>query len=290
MNRKMWFIFGVVVVLNATAFYTLSMRELAAPELIVSDLEKKSSDQGIDADRVVPIKNEKMSTDQAIETARKELATRLQVDPQAIQIQRRTVVSNPQNFLDPLELHYFCTVSDLRPFVIDLNRPSFQSPGGSFSVKDNKTLVLEAKKDMPVWVVFPIQISKEQDVSIADGQNPLIQFDYRFGGSDGLLSVFWDNQLVFKADQRLSGNYNEWTNGFPIGPDTSEGPHQLSFRLDAFSSQLSSVGITRLVWEKRVILQSPCLSPETEVVDVTFTYAGSDYRYLVNDEGGFVRR
>ncbi|QQR78164.1 MAG: hypothetical protein IPJ68_03710 [Candidatus Moraniibacteriota bacterium] len=179
--------------------------------------------------------------------------------------------------------------SDLQPFDIDLNLPSFQSPSGSFMVKNDKTFVLEAEKDKPVWVVYPVQISRGQDASITVGQNLIIQFDYRFGGSGGLLSVFWDNQLVYKADQRVHGNSNEWTEGIPVGPDTSEGLHQLSFRLDTFSEQASSVGVTRLVWEKRSFLKIPCLDPETEIVDVTFTQGDSDFRYYVNEDGGFVR-
>lgn len=98
----------------------------------------------------------------------------------------------------------------------------------------------------PVWVSLGSNVTQ--------GFNTL-QFDYSFAApAEGLLSVFLDDQVVFKADQRDAKAGVNPSGRISVG-NVAPGPHTLSFRLDNFTSAQSSVEISNIVPSNVSIIQ-----------------------------------
>ena len=86
----------------------------------------------------------------------------------------------------------------------------------------------------PVWISIRFEVTEPINI---------FQFAYQFTlDAEGLLSVFFDNQLVFRTDERLQSGGVHVTDAIWIG-ETTEGQHILSFRLDNFVSIPSAIEI-----------------------------------------------
>ena len=104
----------------------------------------------------------------------------------------------------------------------------------------------------PVWVSL--------GSNMTEGFNTL-QFDYRFSTpAEGLLSVFLDDQVVFKADQRDAKAGVNPSGRISVG-NVTPGQHTLSFRLDHFTSAQSSVEISNIVPSNVSIIQVVNVKP-----------------------------
>lgn len=89
----------------------------------------------------------------------------------------------------------------------------------------------------PAWVSLPINVPEPIDV---------LTFDYTYQRqAEGLLSVFFDDQLVYRSDQRFEPASLNHSDNVPIGAIAS-GAHKLSFRLDAFNNTQSEIDISRI--------------------------------------------
>ena len=98
----------------------------------------------------------------------------------------------------------------------------------------------------PVWASLTNNVTESFNT---------IQFDYIFTSpAEGLLSVFIDDQVVFKADQRQAETGVNHSGPISVG-DVTHGQHTLSFRLEHFTSARSSVEITNIAPAKRSFIQ-----------------------------------
>lgn len=89
----------------------------------------------------------------------------------------------------------------------------------------------------PAWAGWPMEITEPADV---------LSFDYAFSReAEGLLTVFFDGQLVFKADQRIAKPGVNRSPDVPIGT-IGAGTHSVTFRLDAFNGTQSEVDISQI--------------------------------------------
>jgi hypothetical protein len=91
----------------------------------------------------------------------------------------------------------------------------------------------------PVWIEVPI--STTQDFN-------LLQFDYEFlstAGAQGILTVFVDNQLVYKIDERITDPGLNTTQEILVG-NLSPGLHTISFRVDPFTAVQSVARISSI--------------------------------------------
>jgi pimeloyl-ACP methyl ester carboxylesterase len=110
-----------------------------------------------------------------------------------------------------------------------------QSPTGSVALTTPQVIGLT--NNSPVWVSLA--------ANIAQGFNTL-EIDYRFTvEAEGLLSVFIDNDVAFKADQRQAVAGVNPSGRLSLG-NIAPGPHTLSFRLDHMTSALSAVEISNI--------------------------------------------
>jgi len=74
----------------------------------------------------------------------------------------------------------------------------------------------------------------------------ILSLDYEFlSSSDGLLSVFFDNKVVSKIDERVAFEGTNEANSIWLG-EVEPGTHVLSFRLDSFTGGQSVVKITNV--------------------------------------------
>lgn len=74
--------------------------------------------------------------------------------------------------------------------------------------------------------------------------------------AEGLLSVFFDDQLIFRSDQRVELAGLNHSDNVPIGVIAS-GAHTLSFRLDAYNNTQSEIDISRIQLGKMEVSTSP---------------------------------
>jgi len=92
--------------------------------------------------------------------------------------------------------------------------------------------------DSPVWVEVPIT---------TPGPVNLLKFDYEFlsdAGSEGIVTAFVDDQLVYKTDERtIDSGIIGTTPDIHLG-DLSRGQHTIGFRLDPFTDVQSVVQIS----------------------------------------------
>ena len=89
----------------------------------------------------------------------------------------------------------------------------------------------------PVWAT--------RQINVPESVNTLF-FDYQFlSNAEGLLSVFFDNQLVYKADERYDSDGLNVDNNVPIGK-VEPGVHSISFRIDPFTETQSVIEISNI--------------------------------------------
>src|SRR5438067_528045 len=84
------------------------------------------------------------------------------------------------------------------------------------------------KTGSPVWVEAPITTTRTFN---------LIKFNYEFlsaTGSEGIMTVFVDNNPVYKIDERITDPGVNTARHIPVG-DLSPGEHTIGFRLDPFT-------------------------------------------------------
>lgn len=119
-------------------------------------------------------------------------------------------------------------------YWLDPSQEVFKSLTGDVSIGPVESRLTTGS---PVW----LSVGRTTTVPVN-----ALQFDYEFESGDaGLLSVFFDNQLVFRSDQRnaLPG-INSPT---PIALGTvAPGAHSLSIRLDSFSDAHSVAAISNI--------------------------------------------
>ncbi len=121
-----------------------------------------------------------------------------------------------------------CYITDINKLIkSDTGTVSFPSPD-----------YLKLINGSPVWAQLPLEIGEPVN---------FISFDYSFKrDAEGLLSVFFDNQLVYRADQRLDeAGVVSHSGDLPIG-DITGGTHSLSFRLDAYNGMKSEIDISNV--------------------------------------------
>jgi len=89
----------------------------------------------------------------------------------------------------------------------------------------------------PVWFVVQVDIS--------DSTNT-INYDYKFTSkANGLLSIFVDDQIVFKADEKYAAEGINHSEPIWVG-NLEPGKHSLAFRLDGLTEIQSSVEISNV--------------------------------------------
>jgi hypothetical protein len=108
--------------------------------------------------------------------------------------------------------------------------------------------ILKLITGSPAWVSLPIEVTEPIDT---------LNFNYVYQRqAEGLLSVFFDNQLVYRSDQRVEPSGTNQSGNVPIGAIAS-GTHTLSFRLDAFNGTQSEIDISRIQLGKMEVSTSP---------------------------------
>lgn len=116
----------------------------------------------------------------------------------------------------------------------------------------------------------------------------MLRFGYQFPFSaDGVLSVFFDGQLVFRADERHSGTGTIVTEPIPLGK-VAPGLHSLSYRLDAFNNTQSSIEISEIRTGTMQLVRPQCTGKFATIVgtdgpDVLTGTPGAD---VINGLGG----
>jgi hypothetical protein len=91
----------------------------------------------------------------------------------------------------------------------------------------------------PVWAAALVTVSDQVDS---------VSFDVDFQsppGAEGLLSVFWEGQLIGTVDERYA-NEGLSNYAFSLGRQFSPGLYTLAFRLDPFTSTQSVAAITNV--------------------------------------------
>ena len=101
----------------------------------------------------------------------------------------------------------------------------------SFGVLQQITLTTGS----PVWVKLSNELQQEFDT---------LSINYEFASrAEGLLSVFLDDQVVFKADERDAKAGVNSSGSISVG-NITPGQHTLSLRLDRFTDAQSSVTVS----------------------------------------------
>lgn len=113
--------------------------------------------------------------------------------------------------------------------------------------------ILKLINGSPVWITMPFELAEPVN---------FISFDYTFQqAAEGLLSVFFDGQLVYRADQRLDETGTVYHSGdVPIGEITG-GTHSLSFRLDAYNGTKSEIDISNAKLGNKQVIETPVIPP-----------------------------
>jgi len=89
----------------------------------------------------------------------------------------------------------------------------------------------------PAWITYSIKSSYPVN---------FIRFDYIFkSNAEGLLSVTFDNEIIFLADERYEHQGVKSSRNIPTNT-TKTGIHTLAFRLDPFSATQSQIEISNV--------------------------------------------
>ncbi|MHB1142267.1 MAG: PKD domain-containing protein [Sulfuricaulis sp.] len=106
----------------------------------------------------------------------------------------------------------------------------------------------------PAWISSRIQTVEALNI---------IQFDYEFlSAGEDLLSVFFDGQLVYSADQRVAANGVNHSGEVWVG-DAQPGLHTISFRVDPFGTSKPAVHISNLTNGLQSVLAAKAGSAQT---------------------------
>jgi hypothetical protein len=95
------------------------------------------------------------------------------------------------------------------------------------------------KTGSPVWLEIPISTTQTFY---------LLKFDYEFlsqRGAEGILSVFFDGEPVFKIDERIEALGVNTAQDIAIG-ELAPGIHIIGFRLDPFTAKQSVARISSI--------------------------------------------
>ena len=118
--------------------------------------------------------------------------------------------------------------------ITDGAKKIYQSLNGFIEQAKGK-FSLSLKSGSPAWVQYEVTLPKKVNV---------LSFKYDFlSQAEGLLSVFLDDQIVYKSDERYAGADTVSTGNISLGA-IPPGRHILTFRLDPFSALQSQVTIS----------------------------------------------
>jgi hypothetical protein len=162
-------------------------------------------------------------------------------NPNTVQGSRCDLITNFSecNGLAPVTVPVFkLEFNSTNPFTLWPTRSGTQVFTSTTGILDySKLNLMGLSTDSPAWISINADVTEPMDT---------IQFDYKFiSKAEGLLSVFVDDQLVFKADERQAiAGVNESVS-IPVGT-VAPGLHTLSFRLDPFSNSQSVIELSNL--------------------------------------------
>lgn len=91
----------------------------------------------------------------------------------------------------------------------------------------------------PVWFEIPLNTTEPYNI---------LKFDYEFlsaAGAEGVMTVFVDDNPVFKIDERITNAGTTTTPDIPVG-DLAPGQHRVGFRLDPFTDVQSSARVNNI--------------------------------------------
>src|SRR5207249_4934114 len=89
----------------------------------------------------------------------------------------------------------------------------------------------------PVWISSLVTL---------DAPTNLLSFEYTFSSqAEGWLSVYFDGQLIFNADERVFGAVTQ-SEAMWLGQDYLAGSYNLAFRLDPYSATQSVVDVSNV--------------------------------------------
>ncbi len=147
---------------------------------------------------------------------------------------------------------------------IDKSPDLLKSPTGVVTLIGST--VLKLINGSPVWITVPFELTEPIN---------FVSFDHTFQQTaEGLLSVFFDGQLVYRADQRLAETGMVYHSGdVPVG-NIKGGTHSLSFRLDAYNDTKSEIDITNVK-----------LGNKQNTVECLLNWAESNYPELFSPSG-----
>ncbi len=111
------------------------------------------------------------------------------------------------------------------------------SPTGTVSLATPQKVAITVGS--PVWVRFTANTDRSFNS---------LRFKYAFsGGTDGLLTVFVDDKLVFKADQRVADLGENGSGIVPVGI-VNPGQHSITLRLDHFAASWMTKWLLQVCW------------------------------------------
>ena len=176
-----------------------------------------------------------------------------------------TVCSTPSSVTRTLEFSPVQNAFDvwLNPSTVSIATSST----GTVSISTPQQISLTVGS--PVWVTLR-----------ADVVEPLnsMQLAYQFSdGSDGLLSVFLDDQLVYRSDQRFTDEGLSRSGIVPLG-NIVPGRHSLSFRLDHFSNSNPTVTISEITFGIAQLVERVNAAPVADAGDDQTARVGDTVR------------
>lgn len=136
-------------------------------------------------------------------------------------------------------------------------------------VWDSSSELIRLTNLSPAWIKFQGEVTTPIDA---------LSFDYEFDGipgSNGLLSVFVDDVMVFSKRQQFAGTGRQNTKLIPIG-ELAPGPHFLAFRLDMLTDIAASVEISNVSTGVVEIERTVNIPPTAEITGVEATYPIGD--------------
>ena len=109
--------------------------------------------------------------------------------------------------------------------------------------------IIKLTTGSPAWISVTFEVPEPIN---------MLRFGYQFPFSaDGVLSVFFDGQLVFRADERHNDTATVVTEPIPLGK-VAPGLHSLSYRLDAFNNTQSSIEISEIRTGTMQVVRPTC--------------------------------
>lgn len=148
-----------------------------------------------------------------------------------------------------------------------IQSPSITNTTGTILKTNNS---FDAFSGSPAWLATFVSSTNPANV---------VSFDVQFtstNGAQGLLSVYWDDQVIGSVDERVvsSGNYK-----FSFPNATANTTHMLGFRLDPFTNIQSSVTVTNVMLKQVGVSQPFSLS--------VVTNSSNGLVYQLTGEAGF---